>query len=297
MLLSRCGHWVMVEHAGAVQPAHARLPERGGVTSPTRHPDHGDELYAALRARRTVRAAHRARAGHHHRRRLHDLAAHARAPRSPTASASSARRSASPASAVQHMLDVHQPDFGCLTDRMRFPTARRAHRRAADPAARRGRDRVRAGARPARPGRHRRATCSPRPSACCRASRSSTRASRLEDPRSRTPSPTTPRRGVFVLGDATRRPARRRLRRLRHGGREERRDRSPPAPAPRRWARRSTCVAWLANTLGELGIPLKAARSSCRARWCRSSRCAPGDSMRMHASRGVGGATSVRVHR
>lgn len=36
-----------------------------------------------------------------------------------------------------------------------------------------------------------------------------------------------------------------------------------------------TAVAWLANTLGALGIPFKAGRSSSPARWCRWSRPAP----------------------
>ena len=68
--------------------------------------------------------------------------------------------------AVQEMLDVHQPDFGFLLDAMQVPDGEHdlAVEARADPAARRGRDRLRADATRCRGRASPRSTCSPPPS-------------------------------------------------------------------------------------------------------------------------------------
>ena len=158
--------------------------------------------------------------------------------------------------AVQRMLDVHQPDFGYLTDAMRFadgaemPIGRELIQPRAE-----GEIAFVLAARSRGPGRDRRPTCSPPPMRDGPASRSSTRASATGRSASRTPSPTTPRPALFVLGAEARRPARGRLLHVRHGRWRRTARSSAPARAPRRSGHRAYCVAWLANTLGALRRP------------------------------------------
>jgi hypothetical protein len=88
------------------------------------------------------------------------------------------------------MLDVHQPDFGFLTDRCRSPRCPSAW--LAHPAPRRGRDRLHAEEGPAGPRGHARAGAGRHGPGSPPASRSSTRASATGRSASRTPWPTTP---------------------------------------------------------------------------------------------------------
>ena len=164
--------------------------------------------------------------------------------------------------AVQRMLDVHQPDFGFLTDAMVYESGGDDSDRA-----RRSSSRGRKGeiafvlARDlARPRRSRQAdvlaaTRAVRPCFEIVDSRIRDWKIRIEDTVADNASS-----GVFVLGARRGRPAKPRPRRLPHRGGEERRARSAKGAGAAALGSPAYCVAWLANTLARFGIPLECGR-------------------------------------
>jgi hypothetical protein len=96
-----------------------------------------------------------ARARDHHRRRLrHPAALNAR--RLAAGETVIGKKIGVTSKAVMDMLGVYQPDFGQLTDGMVYNEGEAIPATPVDPAQGRGRDRLRAEARPAGPGRDRR---------------------------------------------------------------------------------------------------------------------------------------------
>ena len=154
----------------AVQPPAARLPDarlevtRRGCDHPERY---GDELYAALRARAHGRAAHRARA----RASPSTTPITSRAACSSAGSADGERVIGKKIGVTSKAVQTHArraPAGLRLPHRSRCGTRDGAEMpigARADPAARRGRDRVRAEARPGGPRRHARRRARRRPSA------------------------------------------------------------------------------------------------------------------------------------